>query len=58
MSFSAKAKFKLTAAKKAFTFKFKTKVTNADGYQIQYATKSNFKGAKTAVVSKSAKSIS
>ena len=56
MSFSAKAKFKLTAAKKAFTFKFKTKVTNADGYQIQYATKSNFKGAKTATVSKSAKS--
>lgn len=42
---------KVTAAKKAFTVKWKKK-SGVSGYQIQYGTKSSFKGAKTVTVKK------
>ena len=42
---------KLTKGKKAFVVKWKKK-SGVSGYQIQYAIKSNFKGAKTKTVKK------
>ena len=44
---------KLTAAKKAFTVKWK-KAAGVTGYQIQYSLKSNFSGAKTVKIKKAA----
>lgn len=38
---------KVTAAKKGFTVKWKKQASQTSGYEIQYALKSNFKGAKT-----------
>lgn len=42
----------VTAAKKGFTVKWKKQTRQTNGYQIQYATKKNFKKAKTVTVSK------
>ena len=48
---------KVTAAKKGFTVKWAKQASQTTGYQIQYSTKSNFKGAKTVKV-KGAKTVS
>ena len=45
------AKVNYTAKKKAIRVSIK-KVSGATGYQIQYSTKSNFKGAKSVTVSR------
>ena len=42
---------KLTAGKKSFTVTIKKYRTQTTGYQIQYSTSSNFKGAKTVTLS-------
>ncbi len=42
---------KLTAGKKSFTVTLKKYTTQTTGYQIQYSTSSNFKGAKTVTLS-------
>ena len=42
---------KLTAGKKSFTVTIKKYTTQTTGYQIQYSTSSNFKGAKTVTLS-------
>ena len=42
---------KLTAGKKSFTVTLKRYTTQTTGYQIQYSTSSNFKGAKTVTLS-------
>ena len=42
---------KLTAGKKSFTATLKKYTTQTTGYQIQYSTSSNFKGAKTVTLS-------
>ena len=42
---------KVSAGKKAFTVKWKKQTSQTTGYQIQYSTASNFKGAKTVTVS-------
>lgn len=42
---------KLTAGKKSFTVTLKKYRTQTTGYQIQYSTSSNFKGAKTVTLS-------
>lgn len=41
---------KATAKKKAVTLSWKKQATETSGYEIQYATKSNFKGAATITV--------
>lgn len=43
---------KLTAKKKGFTVKWKKQTKQTTGYEIQYATNKNFKGAKTITVGK------
>lgn len=43
---------KLTAASKAFTAKWKKQATQATGYQVQYALKKNFSGAKAVTIAK------
>lgn len=43
---------KVSASSKGFTVKWKKQATQTTGYQIQYCTASNFKGAKTVTVSK------
>lgn len=43
---------KVTAGKKSFTASWKKQTTQTTGYQIQYALKSNFSGAKTVTVTK------
>ena len=42
---------KVTGSSKAFTATWKKQTTQVTGYQIQYAKKSNFSGAKTVTVS-------
>lgn len=43
---------KVTAGKKKITVTWKKQATQANGYQIQYSTSSNFKNAKTVTVGK------
>ena len=42
----------VAGGKKKITVKWKKQTTQTTGYQIQYATKSNFKGAKSALINK------
>ncbi len=42
----------ITSLKKGFTVKWKKMTTQTTGYQVQYSTASNFKGAKTITVTK------
>ena len=47
INYTAKPKIKVTAGSKRLTVKLTKKVTNATIYQVQYATSSKFKKAKT-----------
>lgn len=53
----AKPSITLKGAKKSFKVSYK-KITGASGYQIQYGTKKNFKGAKSIKQKATSKSIS
>lgn len=56
MSKKAKPVVKLIKAKKAITLKITKTVANAQGYEIQYSLKKNFKSAKKITLKKNAKS--
>lgn len=43
---------RITASSKGFTVKWKKQTAQTTGYQIQYSTKSSFKGAKTVKITK------